>query len=84
MKLYQSPLFIISLLLLIYAVYMYFASLMQPGSWGGLIAVIAFVYGGIGLAIHLAIRFIFRPKLKIWLLLEAVVILAAIVFLRFG
>lgn len=84
MKFYQSPLFLISSLLLVYGAYMYISSLMQAGSWGGLIAVIAFVYGGAGLLIHLAIRFLIKPKLKIWLLIEGVIILATVGFLRFG
>jgi hypothetical protein len=65
MKFYQSPLLIISTAILLYGAYMFMQSKLHPGSWAGLIAFIAFIYGGIGLICHFVLRLLFHSKKKV-------------------
>lgn len=76
-KFYKSLLFFTAMLLILAGIFYYKQPLSNTQSWGALIAIIAFFYGGAALLVHLVLWVFLKNKPKILLLLEFAVIAVA-------
>lgn len=77
MKFYKSPLFAAALFLIGSGIYFQISSLSDSRRWDDIVALLAFIYGGGAMLIHLIVWLFLKKKPNILLIVEFLIILAA-------
>ena len=81
MKIYYSPLFITSSLLLLFSLFLAAENLFEPESWALLIAIPLFLIATTGMFIHFVFARIIKEKPRVQFLIELALIGSALLLL---
>ncbi|RXK60388.1 hypothetical protein ESA94_07920 [Lacibacter luteus] len=81
MKLYQSPLFIGSTILLLYSIYLFVDDIQNPSGWGFLLAVPMLLIALTGIVVHFLLKKIIGKNIRIYFFIELALLLSAALIL---